>query len=175
MRKQDYLLHLITRLEPNEKRYFRLFSGLQPGEKRYMKLFEALENKQKYEANELCSELGIESWQLADDKHYLTQTLLQVLRNYDQESTELNILKSNQEHAQSLINRTVASGANLTDVVVLSLPADSSGQLWLRWQATNGSQFGCINAASIAAIPEPTAFVFLGASSLVLTRRRRAA
>jgi hypothetical protein len=112
MRKQDYLVGLIAALEPNEKRYFKLFSSLQPGEKRYLKLFDALEKKKKYEASELCDELGIESRQLADDKHYLTQILLQCLRNYDQESTELAILRNNRENAQSLINRRMFSFAN---------------------------------------------------------------
>ena len=70
MRKQDYLVGLIAALEPNEKRYFKIFSGLQPGGKRYLKLFDALENKKTYDGTELCSELVLEPWQLADDKHY---------------------------------------------------------------------------------------------------------
>lgn len=31
MRKQDFLIGLIAGLEPNEKRYFKMFCGLQPG------------------------------------------------------------------------------------------------------------------------------------------------
>ena len=112
MRKQDYLVGLIAALEPNEKRYFKIFSGLQPGGKRYLKLFDALENKKTYDGTELCSELVLEPWQLADDKHYLTQTLLQSLRNYEQDSTELNILRNSKENAQGLINRRMFSFAN---------------------------------------------------------------
>lgn len=46
MRKQDFLIGLIAGLEPNEKRYFKMFCGLQPGEKRYLKLFKVLKTKQ---------------------------------------------------------------------------------------------------------------------------------
>jgi hypothetical protein len=105
MRKQDYLIGLISALEPSEKRYFKLFSSLRKGEKRYLNLFDALENKNKYEGAELCAELGLEPWQLADDKLYLTHTLLQSLRNYDQESTEIAIVRSNIENLHSLISR----------------------------------------------------------------------
>lgn len=83
MRKQDFLIGLIAGLEPNEKRYFKMFCGLQPGEKRYLKLFNSLENKTKYDSAELCAELELKPLQLADDKHYLSQILLQSLRNYD--------------------------------------------------------------------------------------------
>jgi hypothetical protein len=105
MRKQDYLVSLIGALEPNEKRYFKLFSAMQPGEKRYLKLFDALENKTRYETTELCNELGLQQWQLADDKHYLTQVLLQSLRNYDQESSPATVLRNNRENIQSLLAR----------------------------------------------------------------------
>ena len=85
---------------------------MQPGGKRYLKLFDALENKKTYDGTELCSELVLEPWQLAYDKHYLTQTLLQSLRNYEQDSTELNILRNSKENAQGLINRRMFSFAN---------------------------------------------------------------
>lgn len=105
MRKQDYLVSLITSLSANEKRYFKLFCNLQPGEKRYLKLFDVLEKQQKYDAVLLSKQLNVKPRQLADDKLYLTQTLLQSLRNYDQESSEITKLRSNKESVQTLINR----------------------------------------------------------------------
>ena len=119
MRKQDYLVGLIAALTPNEKRYFKLFTSLQPGEKRYLKLFDALENKSRYESAELCIELGTTASQLADDKLYLTQILLQSLRNYDQEGTELTVLRNNRENVQSLMNRRMFSFAiDLTEKTI---------------------------------------------------------
>lgn len=120
MRKQDYLVHLIATLSANEKRYFKLFCALQPGEKRYLKLFDALENKDRYEGAELAKELGLEAWQLADDKHYLTQTLLQSLRNYDQESSEVTILRNQKENVHSLIMRRMFNFAD--DIIAKALP-----------------------------------------------------
>lgn len=105
MRKQDYLVSLITSLSANEKRYFKLFCNLQPGEKRYLKLFDALEKQQKYNAVLLSKQFNIKPRQLADDKLYLTQTLLQSLRNYDHESSEITKIRNNKESVQTLINR----------------------------------------------------------------------
>lgn len=120
MRKQDYLVHLIASLTANEKRYFKLFCGLQPGEKRYLKLFNALENTNRYEAAELAKELGLEAWQLADDKHYLTQALLQSLRNYDQEANEISILRNQKENVHALVTRRMFSFAD--DIIARILP-----------------------------------------------------
>src|SRR5437868_6183410 len=90
MRKQDYLLQLIKSLNPNEQRYFKLFSQVQPGEKRYLKLFDALENEESYEPGKLSRELELQPKQLVDDKHYLQQVLLRSLRIYDDETSETN-------------------------------------------------------------------------------------
>ncbi len=105
MRKQDHLVQLIGALGTNEKRYFKLYSGLQPGEKRYLRLFDALEKKARYDTKELCAELEITSKQLTDDKYYLTQLLLQSLRSYDNDSSEVIQLRNQLANVQVLINR----------------------------------------------------------------------
>ncbi len=105
MRKQDHLLQLIATLTPNEKRYFKLFSSLQSGEKGYLELFEALENKTLYDAGELSRELGISTKQLADKKYYLSQVLLQNLRNLDGETNAVSNLHNSLIEARSLFLR----------------------------------------------------------------------
>jgi len=65
MRKQDFLLHLIQPLSPNERRYFILFSSMQPGEKEYLKLFEALETQKEYDITQLGKQPGLSVAQLA--------------------------------------------------------------------------------------------------------------
>ncbi|MFN8286939.1 MAG: hypothetical protein U0V74_09320 [Chitinophagales bacterium] len=86
MRKQDYVIELIRSLSPNESRYFKLFSSIQPGDKKYLELFEKLEGKESYDAQELCTELGISRKQLTDSKYYLQQMLLRALRNFTEQS-----------------------------------------------------------------------------------------
>lgn len=82
MRKQDYLLHLINSLEPNEKRYFKRFSGLQAGGQLYLKLFDALEGKEQYEPAEIAKKLKITSAKLAHEKEYLQTVLLRSLQMF---------------------------------------------------------------------------------------------
>ena len=95
MRKQDYLIHLIQSLSPNESRYFKLFSSIQPGDKEYVRLFEALENRKEYDAVALCKELDMNPTQLGEKKHYLSQVLLKSIRQFkDGDSLESFLLSS---------------------------------------------------------------------------------
>ncbi|MDB5284273.1 MAG: hypothetical protein JWO06_3348 [Bacteroidota bacterium] len=93
MRKQDYLLQLISSLSSNEKRYFKLFCGIQPGDKRYLRLFDAMENMQVYNAEALSSELNLDSRQLKSDKYYLSTVLQRSLRNFEEESEGTGLYK----------------------------------------------------------------------------------
>lgn len=105
LRKQDSLLFLIQSLTPNERRYFKLYSNIQPGDKNYLQLFDALENKERYDAAELSKELKRTKRQITDDKYYLTKNLLQSLRNYDSESTQLMQLMNDRENVRILFRR----------------------------------------------------------------------
>lgn len=105
MRKQDHLVQLISVLSPNERRYFKLFSNIQPGPKRYIQLFDLLESKTDYDATALSTQLGITTKQLADDKYYLSNALLQSLRYYEEQNHNANALRRNFEEAILLSER----------------------------------------------------------------------
>ncbi len=91
MRKQDYLVHLIQSLSPNEKRYFKLFCQTQTGGKQYLKLFSLLETQTAYNPTAAAKALGITAGKLAHEKEYLQDVLLRNLRMYH----ENNYVESN--------------------------------------------------------------------------------
>ncbi len=80
MRKQDYLLALITSLNVNERRLFRSFASQQQDEANYLKLFDALEGKEQYNATHVRRSLNLSAAQLEKQKSYLAKVLLKFLR-----------------------------------------------------------------------------------------------
>jgi hypothetical protein len=105
MGKKDYLIQLIESLSPNERRYFKLSGSIQPGEKKYVQLFEVLEDKDEYDPKEISKQLGITAKQLADQKYYLPQVILRVLRNAEEQSSDIGIVYRLKEDAVSLASR----------------------------------------------------------------------
>jgi hypothetical protein len=88
MRKQDFLIQLIQSLNSGERRHFMLSAKLYSGDKLYIQLFELLEQQAEYNVENLCRELNITPNQLAVTKHYLNDTLLHCLRNFEEIESE---------------------------------------------------------------------------------------
>jgi hypothetical protein len=105
MKKQDYIIQLIKSLEPNERRYFRLFSSLQQGEKKYLQLFDMLEGQDEYDATALSKQLGMPKSRLAEVKHYLNDAILNSLRATNEQTTQIAALYVAKEDARILLSR----------------------------------------------------------------------
>ena len=119
MRKQDFLIHLIKSLTPNEQRYFKLFSNIQSGEKGYLKLFEELEGKDEYNAAALGKSLDLTPASLAEKKHYLNHVLLQALRQVQKESNNSIIRRQVDEACLMLDRRHFDYALNITEKALI--------------------------------------------------------
>lgn len=111
IRKQDELSTLIRSLNPNEKRYFKLFNSLQKNHNRYNELFDELCNPEDYNADTLSKKLKRTKKQLADDKDYLNSILMKALRNYHSDSDPEMIIMNSIAEIRLLSSKGLTSTA----------------------------------------------------------------
>ena len=97
MRKTNQLFQLIQTFSKSEKRYFKLAASAQGQgkNKTYMRLFDVLSKKECDDAT-LCEMLKRTNKQLADDKNYLHELLLNKLTHFN---------KSINEKVQNMLNQ----------------------------------------------------------------------
>ena len=139
MRKQDYLIGLIRSMDANEKRYFKLFTSLQSGPKQFIDLFECLENKDRYNATELCVELNFTPSKLADLKRYLSQVLLKSIRIYKDEAKSEAAIYNGIAEVQELVDRNLLDFALEIVDKVIDIAKKEQSQIYLTklmWQKT---------------------------------------
>ncbi|MFZ1611935.1 MAG: hypothetical protein WAT52_12755, partial [Chitinophagales bacterium] len=89
----DKLHKLIKSLTPPEKRYFKLFAAKQGDaeEKYYLQLFDAVDKLKEYDEELLKKKLkgSIHSKNVAYQKHYLFEMVMQSLKNFEKSKSPL--------------------------------------------------------------------------------------